>query len=60
MGSVYNFVYFWCSSFSELNMSRSPITQSLHLPYKPLESTLSDEQLFIEIVFAQNLSRPNA
>ena len=31
-----------------------------HLPYKPLESTLSDEKLFIEIVFAENLSRPNA
>ena len=26
----------------------SPITRSLHLPYKPLESTLSDEKLFIE------------
>ena len=28
--------------------------------YKPLESTLSDEKLFIEIVFAEDLSRPNA
>ena len=36
------------------------ITRSLHLPYKPLESTLSDEELFIEIVFAENLPRPNA
>ena len=33
---------------------------SLHLLYKPLESTLSDGKLFIEIVFAENLSRPNA
>ena len=39
---------------------QEPITRSLHLPYKPLESTLSDEKLFIEIVFAQNLSCPNA
>ena len=39
---------------------RNPITQSLHLPYKPLESTLYDEKLFIEIVFMQNLSRPYA
>ena len=35
---------------------QEPITRSLHLPYKPLESTLSDEKLFIEIVLAQNLS----
>ena len=34
--------------------------QGLHLPYKPLESTLPDEKLFIEIVFAENSSRPNA
>ena len=39
---------------------RSPITRGLHLPYNPLESTLSDEKLFIALVFAQNLSRPNA
>ena len=30
-------------------MIQEPITWSLHLPYKPLESTLSDEKLFIEI-----------
>ena len=39
---------------------QEPITRSLHLPYKPLESTLSDEKLLIEIVFAENLPRPNA
>ena len=44
--------------FLSLSVSRSPITWSLYLPYKPLESTLSDEKLFI--VFVQNLSRPNA
>ena len=36
--------------------SQEPITRSLHLPYKPLESTLSHEKLFIEIGFAENLS----
>ena len=36
------------------------ITRSIHLPYKPLESTLCDEKLFIEIVFAETLSRPGA
>ena len=35
---------------------RSPITRSLHLSYKPLESTLSDQKLFIEIVFVQNVT----
>ena len=39
---------------------QEPITRSLHLPYKPSESTLSDEKLFIETVFGQNLSRTNA
>ena len=39
---------------------QEPITRSLHLPYKPSESTLSDEKLFIETVFGQNLPRPNA
>ena len=39
---------------------QEPITRSLHLPYKPLESTLSDEKLFIDVDFAENLSRPNA
>ena len=39
---------------------QEPITRSLHLPYKPLESTLSDEKLFIGIVLAQNLSRTSA
>ena len=34
-----------------------PITWSLHLPYKPVESTLSDEKLFIEIAFAEYFSR---
>ena len=42
------------------NQLQEPITRSLHLPFKHLESTLSDEKLFIEIVFAENLSRPNA
>ena len=45
---------------SAFGFGRSPINRSLHFPYKPFESTLSDEKLFIEIVFAQNLSRPNA
>ena len=36
---------------------QQPITWSLHLPYKPLESTLSDEKLFIEIAFAEYFSR---
>ena len=31
---------------------------ALHLPYKPLESTISDEKLFIEIAFAEYFSRP--
>jgi len=35
---------------------QEPITWSLHLPYKPLESTLSDEKLFIEIAFAEYFS----
>ena len=37
-----------------------PITRSLHLPYKPLESTLPDEKLFTEIFFPENLSRQHA
>ena len=41
-------------------LHQEPITQSLHLPYKPLESTLSDEKLFIKIVFVENLSCSNA
>ena len=36
---------------------QEPITWSLHLPYKPLESALSDEQLFIEIAIAEHFSR---
>ena len=47
-------------TLAAIDWAQEPITQSLHLPYKPLESTLSDENLFIEIVFAENLSRPNA
>ena len=43
----------------QANQSQEPITRSFHLPYKPLESTLSDEKLFIEIGFAENLSRPD-
>ena len=39
--------------------NQEPITRSLYLPYKFLESTLSDEKLFLEIVSAKNLSRPN-
>ena len=42
------------------DLLQEPITRSLHLPYKPSESTLSDEKLFIETVFGQNLSRTNA
>ena len=38
------------------NLDQEPIT-CLHLPYKPLESTLSDEKLFIEIAFAEYFSR---
>ena len=41
-------------------LSQEPITRSLHLPYKPSESTLSDEKIFIETLFGQNLSRTNA
>ena len=37
--------------------NQEPITWSLHLPYKPLESALSDEKLFIEIAFAEYFSR---
>ena len=36
---------------------QEPITWILHLPYKPLESTLSDEKLFIEITFVEYFSR---
>ena len=36
---------------------QEPITWSLHLPYKSLESTLSDEKLFLEIAFAEYFSR---
>ena len=32
--------------------------QGLHLPYKPLESTLSDEKLFIEIDCAKKFVTP--
>ena len=42
------------------NLPQEPITRSLHLPYKHLESTLSHEKLFIEIAFAENLSHLNA
>ena len=53
------------SNFSIINYTacvitdsyQEPITWSLHLPYKPLESTLSDEKLFIEIAFAEYFSR---
>ena len=38
-------------------VGQEPITWSLHLPYKPLESTLSDEKLFIETAFAEYFSR---
>ena len=38
-------------------LAQEPITWGLHLPYKPLESTLSDEKLFIEIAFAEYFSR---
>ena len=48
------------SEIENIRNRREPITRSLHLPYKPLESTLSDEKLFIEIVCAENLSRSNA
>ena len=37
--------------------NQEPITWSLHPPYKPLESTLSDQKLFIEIAFAEYFSR---
>ena len=42
---------------AEYALYQEPITWSLHLPYKPLESTLSDEKLFIEIAFAEYFSR---
>ena len=32
--------------------SQKPIARNVHLPYK--QSTVSDEKLFIEIVFAEN------
>ena len=38
------------ASISYYESLQEPITRSLHLPYKLLESTLSDEKLFIEIV----------
>ena len=41
----------------DLQRHQEPITWRLHLPYKPLESTLSDEKLFIEIAFAEYFSR---
>ena len=47
-------------SIGNTPQKQEPITRTLHLPYKPSESTLSDEKLFIETVFGQNLSRPNA
>ena len=37
-------------SFFTIGIGQEPITRSLHLPYKPSESTLSDEKLFIETV----------
>lgn len=42
------------SGTSGICQCQEPITQSLHFPCKPLKSTLSDEKLFIEMVFAQN------
>ena len=36
-------------------MYQEPITWSLHLPYKPLESTLSDEELFLEQAFPRKI-----
>ena len=48
------------ASIETASKHQEPITRSLHLPYKPLKWTLADEKLFIEIVFAENLSRPNA
>ena len=43
--------------YTKFTYCQEPITSSLHLPYKPLESTLSDEKLFIEIAFAEYFSR---
>lgn len=39
-------------------LSQEPINRSLHLPYKLWESTLSRFKLFIELIFAETLSRP--
>ena len=35
------------TDIQNINRKQEPITRSLHLPYKPLESTLSDEELFL-------------
>ena len=37
-------------------LNQEQITRSFHLPYKPLELTLSRENLFIEIAFAEYFS----
>ena len=47
----------WRLYMTEDAWDQEPVTWSLHLPYKPLESTLSDEKLFIEIAFAEYFSR---
>ena len=44
-------------SLNPLYLNQGPILWSLRLPYKPLESTLSGEKLFIEIALAKYFSR---
>ena len=47
-----------CTSIDDQTheLNQEPITRSFHLPYKPLELTLSRENLFIEIAFAEYFS----
>ena len=45
-------VFFFLNLASRCVQLQEPITRSLHLPYKPFESTLSDEKLFIEIIYS--------
>ena len=53
-----NFTKLYGLSYHGWNSAcQEPITWSLHFPYKPFESTLSDEKLFIEIAFAEYFSR---
>ena len=43
------------SKYRHVRPLQEPITRSLHLPNKPLESTLSDEELFLEQAFPRKI-----